>query len=187
MKMRVLAINGSARKNGNTYQMLKTILKAIGENVDKEITSLKNYEINPCDACYSCEKSGKCHIKDDMEKILEKMLSSDVILIGSPVYYGSVTPEVRMLNDRVGFMSQGRLKGKIGVPVTVARRWGHINAMMQIAAWFLDMGMLVVGPGDGWCSATAGEKEVNFDSDKEGVKMAKKMGRRIRDFPYKLK
>lgn len=79
-------------------------------------------------------KGGGCHITDDVEKILDKMVKADAIIIGgSPVYHGLVTPEVRMLCDRVGFMSQGKLESKIGVPVTIARRWGHINAMMQMA------------------------------------------------------
>lgn len=183
--MKVLAINGSPRKNGNTHQMLEAILEAAGEDVDKKVIFLKDYHINPCDGCYSCQNSARCHIEDEMEKILDKMVKADVIIVGSPVYYGSVTPEVRILCDRVGFVSQGRLEGKIGVAVTIARRWGHINAMMQIVAWFLNLGMLVVGPGDGWCSATA--KEIgDFEKDKEGVEIAEKMGVKIRKLLNKL-
>ncbi|GAI76356.1 unnamed protein product [marine sediment metagenome] len=107
------------------------------------------------------------------------------MIVGSPVYYGSVTPEVRMLCDRVGFMSQGKLEGKIGVPVTVARRWGHVNAMMQIASWFLNLGMIIPGPGGGWCSATARDIG-DFEKDKEGVEIAKKMGIKIRELLNKL-
>jgi len=185
--MSVLAINGSPRKGGNTHQMLEKILEAIGQDIDKKIISLKDYKLSPCDACYSCQNSdGRCHIEDSVEGILEKMISSDVIIIGSPVYYGSVTPEVRMLNDRIGFMSQGRLEGKIGVAVTVARRWGHINALMQIVAWFLNVGMIVAGPGSGWCSATA-MNPGDFGKDKEGVEKARSVGSRIRDLIHRLR
>jgi len=181
----ILAINGSPRKNGNTYQMLSEILKSTGDGVKKELIHLKDYNLTPCDSCYSCMKGGRCHIKDDVEKILDKMVKADAVIIGSPVYYGSVTPEVRMLCDRVGFMSGGKLEGKIGVPVTVARRWGHINAMMQIAVWFLNLGMIVPGPGGGWCSATAGDIG-DFEKDKEGVENVKKMGTKIRELLDKL-
>jgi len=183
--MRVLAVNGSPRKNGNTYQMLNYILKAIGDGVEKELIHLKDYNLTPCDSCYSCTKGGKCHIKDDVGKILDKMVEADTIMIGSPVYYGSVTPEVMMLCDRVGFMSGGKLEGKIGVPVTVARRWGHINAMMQIVTWFLNLGMIVPGPGGGWCSTTARNID-DFKKDKEGMEITKKMGTKIRELLDKL-
>lgn len=183
--MRVLAVNGSPRKNGNTYQMLNDVLKAIGDGVEKELIHLKDYSLIPCDACYSCMEGEGCHIKDDVEKILDKMVKADAIIVGSPVYYGSVTPEVRMLCDRVGFMSQGKLESKIGVPVTIARRWGHVNAIMQIATWFLNLGMVVPGPGGGWCSATA-EHIGDFEKDREGVEIAKKMGIKIRELLSKL-
>lgn len=178
--MMVLAINGSPRKDGNTYQMLSEVLKSIGDEVERELIHLKDYELTPCDACYSCMEGKKCHIKDDIEKILDKMVEADAIIIGSPVYYGSITPEVRMLCDRIGFMSQGKLEDKIGVPVTIARRWGHINAMMQIVTWFLNLGMIVPGPGGGWCSATAMDID-DFKKDKEGVEIAEKMGVKIRE------
>jgi len=183
--MRILAINGSPRRNGNTYQMLNKVLKAIGDGVERELIHLKDYNLTPCDACYSCMNGEGCHIKDDVKKILDMMVKADAIIVGSPVYYGSVTPEVRMLCDRVGFMSQGKLENKIGVPITVARRWGHINAMMQITAWFLNLGMIVPGPGGGWCSATARDIG-DFEKDKEGVEIAEKMGIKIRKLLSKL-
>ena len=64
--MRVLAVNGSPRKNGNTYQMLNDILKAIGDGVEKELIHLKDYNLNPYDACYSCMNGGGCHISKTM-------------------------------------------------------------------------------------------------------------------------
>lgn len=183
--MMVLAINGSPRKNGNTYRMLNDILKAIGDGAGRELIHLKDYNLTPCDACYSCMKGEGCHIKDDVEEILNKMVKADAIIVGSPVYFGSVTPEARMLCDRVGLMSQGKLEGKVGVPVTVARRWGHLNAMMQITSWFLALGMIVPGPGGGWCSATA--KDIgDFEKDKEGMEIAEKMGIKIKGLLNKL-
>lgn len=183
--MRVLAINGSPRKNGNTYQMLNYILKTIGDGAEKELIHLKDYKLDPCDACYSCMNGGRCHIKDDVEKILDSTVRADAVIIGSPVYYGSITPETRMFCDRIGFMSGGKLEGKIGVPVTVARRWGHISAMMQITVWFLNLGMIVPGPGGGWCSSTARDIG-DFEKDKEGVEIAKKMGIKIGELLNKL-
>jgi len=184
--VKILAINGSPRGEGNTQQMLKAILGAVDQNIEKKIIWLKAYNLNPCDACYLCKDNGECVIKDDAKIILNKMLDADVIIIGSPVYYGSVTPEVKMIMDRIGFMSRGRLESKIGIPVTVARRWGHIIAMMQMVSWFLNLGMVVLGPGDGWCAATAKDPG-DLATDREGIKMAEKMGKRIQEFLTKTK
>lgn len=165
--------------------MIDEVLRNIGDGVEKELIHLKGFKLTPCDACYSCMKIGRCHVKDDVGKILDKMVKANAIIIGSPVYYGSITPEVRMLCDRVGFMSRGKLESKIGVPVTVARRWGHMNAMMQIVTWFLNLGMIVPGPGGGWCSATARDIG-DFEKDREGVEIAKKMGVKVRKLLSKL-
>lgn len=165
--------------------MLNDILKAIGDGVEKELIHLKDYNLNPCDACYSCTNGGRCHIKDDVKRILDSMVRAEAVIIGSSVYYGSVTPEVKMLCDRIGFMSGGKLEGKTGVSVTVARRWGHIYAMMQITVWFLNLGIIVLGTGGGWFSATARNID-DFKKDKEGMEITKKMGTKIRELLDKL-
>lgn len=177
---KILAINGSPRKNGNTKAMLEAILKSIGEGIEKELINVSDYALKPCDSCFTCfKKNGECRIKDDMKVIVDKMLQAKAIIIGSPVYFGSVTPEIRMICDRTGFMAWGKLENKIGVPVTVARRWGHISAMQQIVTWMLNVGMIVIGQGGGWTSATA--RDIGeFEKDEEGVGIAKKMGRKIR-------
>ena len=121
---------------------------------------------------------GRCHIKGDVEKILDSTVRTNEVIIGSPVYYSSVTSETRMFCDRIGFMFGGKLEGKISVPITVSHRWGQISAMMQITVWFLYLGVIVSGPGGGWCSATARDVD-DFEKDKEGVEIAKKMGIKI--------
>ena len=64
------------------------------------------------------------YLKDDVERIIDSMVRAEAVIIGSPVYYGSVTPELRMFCDRIGFMFGGKLEGKIGVPVTVCTEMG---------------------------------------------------------------
>lgn len=178
--MRVVAVNGSPRKNGNTMLMLKKVLDAIGDDVDKELIWARDYEINPCDACFTCfEGDGTCAIKDDAPVLLGKFLAADAIVIGSPVYYGSVTPEVKTIIDRLGFLSKGRLDGKIGAPIVVARRWGHLVVTNQIVTWFHNMGMIVPGPGGGWSAATAHDVG-DFEADTEGVEMARRIGVKTR-------
>ena len=150
--------------------MLNDILKAIGDGVEKKLIHIKDYNLNPCDACYSCANGGRCHIKDDVKRILDSMVRAEATIIGSPVYYGSVTPEAKMLCDRIDFMSGGKLEGKIGVPVTV---------------WSLNLGIIVPGKGGGWCSATARNID-DFKKDKEGMEITKKMGTKIRELLDKL-
>lgn len=122
--------------------MLNYILKAIGNGTEKELIHLKDYKLDLCDDCYSCMKCGRCHIKGDVEKILDSTIRANAVIIGSPVYYGSVTSETRMFCDKISFMFGGKLEGKIGVPATVAHRCGYISAMMQITVWFLNLGVI---------------------------------------------
>ena len=84
----VLGIVGSPRRNGNTEILVDEFLKAAEENgaaVHKVI--LSKLDIGPCRACDSCRKSGKCVQKDDMEELATKMKNSDVLVLGTPVYW----------------------------------------------------------------------------------------------------
>lgn len=90
-------ILGSPRK-GNTDFILNSI--ASGVNADKEIILLRDYHIEPCKGCLGCRATGKCHISDDMQKINEKLLWADVLVIGSPNYFENVTGIIKNFMDR---------------------------------------------------------------------------------------
>ena len=98
----ILILNGSPRKNGNTAVLADQLVAgAVDTGATAEVIRLQDLEIHPCDGCDSCQtKSGGCVISDDMQDIYPKLLEADVIVIGSPVYWYSMTAQTKACLDR---------------------------------------------------------------------------------------
>jgi len=176
--MKIVGINGSPRKKGNTQVLLKIAMKSSKIN-DIELIHLSDYKILPCDGCGVCWETKKCPIDDDLEKVLGEIVSCDAIIIGSPAYYGTVSAQMKAFIDRSGELLGSRdfpLKGKVGGALSVARRWGHITTWTALLLYLLDMRLIV--PGTGWVSATA-MKPNEVIKDKEGIDRAKELGESI--------
>ncbi|GAB6163130.1 flavodoxin family protein [Desulfothermus naphthae] len=150
--MKVLAINGSHRKGKNTAKMLNMVLEPIkAAGIDTELIELMDYNIKLCKACNKCLIRPECSIKDDdMGIIAQKMLESDAIIIGSPVYFGNVTSKLKIFMDRTRWMHmcENLLEGKLGAIVTHA---GLRNGGQEITQWILESyllhhGLIVVQP-----------------------------------------
>ncbi|MBK5200209.1 MAG: flavodoxin family protein [Spirochaetaceae bacterium] len=100
--MKVLAIVGSSRKNGNTASLVEEVGKGTQElNADYEMLYLSDYSISDCTGCEGCSKTGICVIKDDMQKLYKKINDSDAIIIGSPTYFYNVTGRMKNFLDRL--------------------------------------------------------------------------------------
>jgi len=99
--MKILAISCSPRKDGNTVAMLNEALKAAKtEGAETELYSVSGKNIQPCDGCWGCTKTGKCHIKDDAALLFDKMLAADGIIFGTPVYFYGMTAQAKAIIDR---------------------------------------------------------------------------------------
>jgi len=173
--VKIIGINGSPRKKGNTQALLHIALKASKIN-DTKLIHLVDYNIEPCDGCGACWKTKKCPIDDDLEKVINEMIESDAILVGSPVYYGTVSPQMKAFIDRSGELLGSRgypLKDKIGGALAVARRWGGVTTWTTLLLWVLEMRLIV--PGAGWGVALA-MKPNEVMNDKEGVERAEELG-----------
>lgn len=99
--MKILGLSCSARKNGNTVAMLKVALdaaKAAGAEV--ELYSIAGKDIRGCEGCWSCTKTGKCKITDDVTVIHQKMVEADGIIFGTPVYFYGMTAQAKAIIDR---------------------------------------------------------------------------------------
>lgn len=148
-----LAISGSPRINGNTQTLLQRCLNRMGEQgVSGELVTLANKTVRGCKACGGCAESrdGTCLgvTDDDFQEVFDKMVKADIIVVGSPVYFGSATPELMALLDRAGYV--GRASGnlfsrKLGGPVAVARRAGHNFTYAQLMFWFMINDMVMPG------------------------------------------
>ncbi len=168
----ITAISGSPRKEGNTELGLNIILDHFKEKGYKtKLVRLCENEVLGCTACLKCKenKDGKCYgRKDDFNQLNEQILVSQAIILGSPVYFGSATPELKSFIDRAGYVNRAygnALRYKIGGSVVVARRAGHNFTTAQINYFFHIMEMVQIG-STYWNVGFGGSKgEINNDDE----------------------
>lgn len=102
----VLAFQGSPRSHGNTAQLMESALEGARDaGAETELIHIRSLKMTGCRGCYSCKKKGplhgKCALKDDMTPLYPKIEKADAILFGSPVYMCAMTPELKMVLDRL--------------------------------------------------------------------------------------
>jgi multimeric flavodoxin WrbA len=172
--MKVLAVNGSPRREGNTHIMLRRVCERLaraGATIDE--LYLEGLDFGPCGACFICaeKQDGECHGRDDDgNEVIRRSREADVILLGSPVYFGSVTGQIKAYMDRVGFVSRvsdNLLHRKIGAAVAVARRAGELLTFSELSLWFLINGMVV--PGSSYWNVGRGLAEGDINDDAEAL------------------
>lgn len=150
--MHAIAINGSSRKDGNTAALLSRCLNRLkDEGISGELVQLAGVEVKPCTACGTCfrEKNRVCVVNNDaFNEIFAKMCEADIIVVGSPVYFGSATPQMMSLLQRAGYVARANghlLSRKLGGPVAVARRAGENFTYAQMMFFFMISDMIVPG------------------------------------------
>lgn len=171
--MKVLAINGSPRKDGNTAHMLQFLLDRIGQTgVETEMYQAGGRPVRGCLGCATCwDKPGKCVIDDWINEIYPKMKEADAIIIGSPTYFADLTAEIKALIDRTGYVSLGEgrsLKRKIGAAVTSVRRAGATHVLDSIQHFFLIQGMIL--PGSTYWNLSVACDPGDYEKDDEGIR-----------------
>jgi multimeric flavodoxin WrbA len=189
--MKVVGIAGSLRPESNTLLYVRTGLEVLAaEGIQTELVSLRGKEIKPCNGCYDCVKVGRCTIRDDdFDEILEKMRVSEGIILGSPVYLSSVVPQMMSLLARatfVAYWNEKFLAGKIGGPITVARRAGHNLAFSQLLLWFFINGITVPG-STYWNVGMAGAGGArDAEKDAEGLATVRNFAKNMAGLMQKL-
>lgn len=181
--MKIIAVNGSPRKEGNTDFLVSEILRIIEKNqIKTETILLRELKLEPCDACKYCrEHPGRCHIKDDFSPVFGKVLSAEGLILATPVYFGSATPPIKAFMDRVGYVGRGMEKAferKIGAGVVVARRAGHNFTLAQLYLFFSVMGIIIVPSPHYWTIAFGREKG-EVTEDEEGMITMRKLADNI--------
>ena len=179
--MKVTAFNGSPRKDGNTVRLINHVFSALkAEGIETEMVQLGGNLIHGCTACFQCfeKKDGHCAIKTDMvNDCIDKMRKSDGIILASPTYFADITPELKALIDRGGFvsMANGRfLKRKVGAAAIAVRRGGAIHAFDTINHLFLICEMII--PGSCYWNVGVGREKGEVENDEEGVRTMKILG-----------
>jgi multimeric flavodoxin WrbA len=189
--MKVIGIAGSLRPASNTLHYVTRGLEVIEqEGIETELISLRNKEIKPCNGCYECVKKGHCTLEgDDFAPILEKMRTAEGIILGSPVYLSSVVPQMMSLLARATFVSYWNDKfftGKVGGPITVARRAGHNLAFSQLLLWFFLNGLIVPG-STYWNIGVAGARGArDAAEDTEGIETVTEFARNMSKLMKKI-
>jgi multimeric flavodoxin WrbA len=151
-ELKVVALNGSARKGGNTAILLRYVLGELEkEGIKTELVELSGAKIHGCLACRKCstKKNHRCSQADEMgNTYIEKMEQADGILLGSPTYVADISPEIKALIDRARLVSKandGMFRRKVGAAVVAVRRAGAIHAFDALNHFFLINEMVVPG------------------------------------------
>jgi multimeric flavodoxin WrbA len=190
--MKVIAINGSARKDGNTSILINYVFSELKkQGIETETFSLAGKKIHGCRACYKCfeNKNKRCSFDDDiLNECIGKMLDADGIILGSPTYFTDVSPEMKALIDRTGFVSRANgnlFKRKPGAAVIAVRRAGGIHAFDTINHFFLITQMII--PGSRYWNIGIGREKGDVEKDKEGIRIMRILGENIAWLLKKLK
>lgn len=203
--MKVLGICGSPRRGGNTEYATQYTLDCIAKHgIETELVRLCEMNVHYCTACYNCVREKRCTIEDDLEEIFQKIEAADGLIMASPVYHASVTPLLKCLMDRLGFSGRWRdnpmvetgaaykfkgtpFSGKIGAPITVARRAGTTSAMSDLLLWYTVNDFIVVGSSY-WSMLLAGKGgAVNANEDAEGLANLEHLAENMATLLRKLK
>jgi len=184
MKLKVLGINGSPNRKGNTSLLIQEVFKTLElEGIETEIFQLGGKPVHGCTACNKCREvaGAKCHIKNDaINECISKMIEADGIIIGSPVYFADVTTETKALIDCAGYVVRGAnhaLRRKVGAAVVAVRRAGEIHTFDSINHFFL-INQLIV-PGSSYWNIGIGKQPGDVLKDEEGLQTMQTLGKNM--------
>jgi multimeric flavodoxin WrbA len=190
--LKIIAFNGSARKDGNTTLLIRRVLEVLyAEGIETELVQLAGEHIHGCNACRNCysTKNKRCIIEDDnANAYIRKMIEADGIILGSPVYFSMVTPELKALADRAFYVARANgdmFKRKIGAAIVAVRRAGGIPTFDAINHYFLISQMII--PASSYWNIGIGRKSGDVEADEEGMKTMEDLGRNIAWLIKKLK
>jgi len=168
--MKVVAFNGSGRKDGNTAILVNYVFEELKkEGIETELVQLAGKKIRGCAACYKCfkNKDQQCSVKDDVaNECIEKMIEAQGIILASPTYFADVTAGLKALIERSGYVSKANddlLKS--------------IHAFDSINHFFLISQMIV--PGSRYWNMAIGLDPGEVEGDKEGLQIMKTLGQNM--------
>ncbi len=183
--MKVVAFNGSARKDGNTAHLVRRVFVELeAKGIETELVQLYNKDFRGCTACLKCAEARDATCAgqpdDGMNECIAKMLAADGIIIASPTYYANCTANTQALIERAGYATRksgNPLARKVGAAVVAARRGGAIHAFDSINHWFQINEMLIVGSS--YWNLGIGLGKGDVEGDDEGLETMTTLGRHM--------
>jgi multimeric flavodoxin WrbA len=182
--MKVIAFNGSARKDGNTAILLKRVLAELEkEGIETEMVQLAGKNVRGCIACYKCMElmNRSCIMEsDEVNAWIEKVLEADGVILGSPVYFSDLTAGLKGFIERAGMVARANgdmLRRKVGAAVVAVRRAGAIHTFDSINHFFFISQMVV--PGANYWNVGMGRDIGEVEKDAEGLGTMEVLGRNM--------
>ena len=176
--MKVLILNGSPRRNGNTSIALREMEKVFAEEgVETEIVQLGNKAIRGCIACGSCHKNGKCVFDDVVNELAPKFEAADGLVAATPVYYASANATLIACLDRLFFSTGFDKRMKVGASVAVARRGGCSVTFDELNKYFTICGMPVASSQ--YWNSVHGREPGQALEDAEGLQTMRTLARNM--------
>ncbi len=181
--MKVIAINGSPKNNGNTVFAIRTVAEELAEaGIDVEIYHLGKKQIRGCLACGKCAqmKNQKCIIDDEVNEVIPMLIEADGLLIGSPVYWAGMNGTLKSFLDRLFYVStsNGNLfRHKVGASVAAVRRTGGIPTIEQINKYLMYAEMFI--PTSNYWNVIHGRAEGEASQDAEGEQIMRVLGKNM--------
>lgn len=176
--MKVLILNGSPRKEGNTAIAIGEMVNVFDkEGVETEVITLGGKDIRGCLACNACAKTGKCVIDDIVNEIAPKFEEADGLVAASPVYYASANATLIACLDRLFYSSHFDKTMKVGASVVCARRGGCSSTYDQLNKYFTISGM-PVAPSQYW-NSIHGRLPGEAQQDEEGRQVMRTLARNM--------
>ncbi|MBQ9061177.1 MAG: flavodoxin family protein [Firmicutes bacterium] len=176
--MKVLIINGSPRKEGNTSFAIDEMVKIFDtEGVTTEVVQVGNMDIRGCIACGSCYENGKCVFDDVVNELAPKLEEADGLVLASPVYYASANGALIACLDRLFYSCQADLTMKVGASVVVARRGGLSATFDELNKYFTIKSMPVVSSQ--YWNSVHGAAKGEAARDPEGLQTMRVLARNM--------
>jgi multimeric flavodoxin WrbA len=180
--MKVVAFNGSPRKEGNTYHAIRLVADELEkEGIEVEIIHVGNKSIKGCLACNYCVRTGqnKCITKDDpVNEWIEKMIEADGIILGSPVHFSAIGGAMKSFLDRAFYVvGGGLLRHKVGAAVVAVRRSGGIPTFNQLNNYLNYAEMLI--PTSNYWNVIHGTAPGEAMKDEEGKQIMRVLGKNM--------
>jgi multimeric flavodoxin WrbA len=174
--MKVIALNGSPRKDGNTAQALALMAKELTyAGLEVEIIHTWAAEAYGCTGCGGCRSDPQHHCvqnADSLNEASDKIRAASGLILGSPTYYGGISGTFKCYLDRLFFSSSTHFSYKVGSSVTVVRRAGGVDVIHQLNN-YLQLAEMIIPPTQYW-PAVYGQAPGEIEGDGEGIQTIKK-------------
>ena len=180
--MKVIGINGSARKDGNTAIIMNIVFDELNkQGIETELVQLSDKIIAPCKGCFACKGKQNCILKKDyFAECFAKMTSANGILLGSPVYSADVSANMKAFLERAGVVvatNPEMLKYKVGASVSAVRRGGGMTTVDTMNHFFLNKEVIIAGST--YWNMVYGKDIGDVLNDTEGINNMKNLGQNM--------